>query len=36
MNERYLSDYQTILERCDDVIAKLEFIGYSNEIFTSS
>lgn len=33
MNERDLSNYQTILERCDDVIAKLECIGYSNEIW---
>lgn len=33
MNERDLSNYQTILERCDDVIAKLERIGYSNEIW---
>lgn len=33
MNERDLSDYQTILARCDDVIAKLERIGYSNEIW---
>lgn len=33
MNERDLSNYQTILARCDDVIAKLERIGYSNEIW---
>lgn len=33
MNERDLSNYQTILERCDDVIAKLERIGYSNKIW---
>lgn len=33
MNDRDLSTYQTILERCDDVIAKLERIGYSNEIW---
>lgn len=33
MNERDLSNYQTILERCDDVIAKLERIGYSCEIW---
>lgn len=33
MNERDLSNYQTILERCDDVIAKLDGIGYSNEIW---
>lgn len=33
MNERDLSNYQTILERCDDVLAKLECIGYSNEIW---
>ena len=33
MNERDLSNYQTILERCDDVIAKLECIGYSNEFW---
>ena len=33
MNERDLSNYQTILERYDDVIAKLERIGYSNEIW---
>ena len=33
MNERDLSNYQTILERCDDVIAKLERIGYSREIW---
>lgn len=30
MNERDLSNYQTVLERCDDVIAKLERIGYSH------
>lgn len=33
MNERDLSNYQTILARCDDVIVKLERIGYSNEIW---
>lgn len=33
MDERDFSNYQTILERCDDVIAKLERIGYSNEIW---
>lgn len=33
MNGRDLSNYQTILERCDDVIAKLERIGYSREIW---
>lgn len=33
MNERDLSNYQTILERCDDVIAKLERIDYSREIW---
>lgn len=33
MTERDLSNYQTILERCDDVIAKLERIGYSREIW---
>lgn len=33
MNERDFSSYQTILERCDDVIAKLEGIGYSREIW---
>lgn len=33
MNERDLSNYQTILERCDDVLTKLECIGYSNEIW---
>lgn len=33
MNERDLSNYQTILARSDDVIAKLERIGYSNEIW---
>ena len=33
MNERDLSNYRTILERCDDVIAKLEGIGYSREIW---
>lgn len=33
MNERDLSNYQTILKRCDDVIAKLERIGYNNEIW---
>ena len=33
MNERDFSNYQTILERCDDVIAKLEGIGYSREIW---
>lgn len=33
MNERDLSNYQTILARCNDVIAKLERIGYSNEIW---
>lgn len=33
MDERDFSNYQTILERCDDVIAKLVCIGYSNEIW---
>lgn len=33
MNERDLSNYRTILARCNDVIAKLERIGYSNEIW---
>ena len=33
MNVRDLSNYQTILERCDDVIAKLEEINYSHEIW---
>lgn len=33
MNGWDLSNYQTILERCDDVIAKLERIGYSPEIW---
>ena len=33
MNERDLSNYQTILERCDDVIAKLEEIGYSHKVW---
>lgn len=33
MNDRDLPNYQTILERCDDVIAKLEGIGYSREIW---
>lgn len=33
MNGRDLSNYQTILERCDDVIVKLERIGYSREIW---
>lgn len=33
MDGRDLSNYQTILERCDDVITKLERIGYSNEIW---
>ena len=33
MNERDFSNYQTILERCDDVIAKLERIEYSDKIW---
>lgn len=31
MNDRDLSNYQTILERCDDVIMKLKEIDYSHK-----
>lgn len=33
MNVRGLSNYQTILERCDNVIAKLEEIDYNHEVW---
>lgn len=33
MNVRDLSNYQAILERCDDVIAKLEEIDYSHQVW---
>lgn len=33
MNVRDLSNYQTILERCDDVIAKFKEIDYSHKVW---
>lgn len=33
MNVRGLPNYQAILERCDDIIAKLEEIDYSHKVW---